>query len=507
MIPSPLPRGPQLGRARAARPRRPASPRTRRIVPTMLLALLAVAPALAQTTTPTAGGPPTQAAAGASADGATADLTLDFPRALDLARQGPTVRLAALALQQAQARLATTFGTVSATLQTGYGQRWGELSGTDVSGGAFDPVTLDAQLNVVPFGPVWDARLGAERDVERARLALEDARRSAASDAAGAYLSALRAQQQTALDARAVRQAEATQAHVEAQGAAGNASPSDVVAAQLATSQARTTESDDRLALEAALAELSHLLGRAVTAVDGEPPPSADPAAADPGVGDPGVGDLDAAVARRSDVTGATLDVADARAGQAAALRSALPSATLGASLRGGDGTTGWSAGASFGTGNYQPGLSASVTPPAGTAAAGSVTDGTVFTLSLGVKVPLDSALPAGLEVARLATDTAEARLQQTRDAAVLAIRSAQRSLETRLAAAELASRQRDQRAALLDQAQQRLALGLVAAPEVDRARLELDQANLALRQAQDAALLARMALATALGLDPMEVF
>ena len=492
MISSPLPRSAHrpLPERRLRAPTRPRG----RLVLTLLLSLAAVPLASAQTTSQTTASPP---AGGTPVDATAAALTPGFLQAIDLARQGPTVQLAALAVQQAQARLATTFGNVSATVQAGYSQRWGEQAGTDVSGGAFDPIALDAQLNVVPLGPAWDARAGAERDAERARLALEDARHKAATDAADAYLRALRAQQQVALDARAVTLAEATQAHVDSQGAAGDATPSAVLAAQLATSQARTTQSDDTLTLEAALADLSNLLGRAVTEVAGEPPAATDP----------GSGDIDSAIARRSDVMGATLAVADARANETAALRSALPSASLGASLRGGDGSSSWSAGVGYGTATYQPDLSASFTPPAGTGGSGSVTDGTVFTLSLGVKVPLDSALPAAMEVTRLATRTAAARLQQTQDAARLAILSAQRSVETRLSAATLAGRQRGQRAALLDEAQQRLALGLVAAPEVAQAQLDLDQADLALHRAQDAALLARMALATALGLDPMEVF
>lgn len=447
--------------------------------------------------------------AAGSEDGTAAGPVLGFDEAMAAAREGPSVQQASLALQQAQARLQASFGNLSASLKAGYSVTTGELNGASVDDAGFDPISLSATFDVVPYGPAWDGYKSAQRSVASAQLAVRSARYQATSDTASAYLTALRAQQQVAIDRTAVQLAAAQQAHVESQAANGDATAASVLATQLATNQARATQQDDQLDLEAALDQLGQLVGQVVGGVDGEPAARAEAttagADADATPADGSTADADAAaLARRADVRRARSDVEDAEASKASSLRSVLPTASLSADVRGGDGATSWSGGLSYDTSSFQPSLNASVTPAG---SGGAATDGTALSVSLGLSVPLDTATPAHLRAADIALRSAQAQLRQTQDAARLAIQSARRALASRQRSAELAEQQRQQRALLLEQAHQRLDLGLVPEVDVDQARLDLARAELAEDQARDAVLLARMNLQLALGLDPMEVF
>ncbi|MEJ2291978.1 MAG: TolC family protein [Deinococcales bacterium] len=423
---------------------------------------------------------------------------LGFSEALTLARRGPTVQTAELALQSAQAARDASFATVTGSLQGGYSQSWSDVSGSTAQRGGLEPFSLTATFNVVPFGPGFEARLDAERDVANARMALTDAERQAIIDTARAYLGTLRAQQQLELDRQAVDQATAVLTHVQAQRASGDATDAQVQDASLALEQARTTLATRRLTLQAGLAELSDLVGAAVASVDGEPPASHDPDG----------GTADDASTRRSDVQQAQLALDAARRGYAAGVRAVLPSARASADLQGGDGRTTWRAGIAYGTSTFQPTLQASLTPgDATTGDTSSTLDGTRFALSLSFDVPLDTSLGASLEAARLAVTSAERALARTRDQASLALAAAVRTLDTDRLTAELSASQRERARAKADEAQRRFDLGLLAWPDLEQARLDAAGADLDALRAGDAVLLDRLELARALGLDPLEVF
>lgn len=470
----------------AEAPRRRTATLTRRALPAALaawaaLAALACATALAQ--------PPAADAAQKTPIG--------FADALARARTGPSVALARLGLEQAQATRDASASPVSATLKTGYSYAWQASGGeSDSSKGQLQPFSLNATLNVVPYGPSHDARESAERALETARMTLRDAVAQATVDAATSYLQALRAQQRLAIDQQALMLAQASLDHVRAQRAAGDATQEALDAAGVALLQAQTTLASDRLGLQGALATLSDLVGATVEAVAGEPPAASDPAVEED------------AAERRTDVRAAVLAVTSGRQAYAAAMRQALPAASASAALQGGDGTTTWSAGIGYGTASFQPTLDASVDPTAGTTAGtASVLDGTRFALSVAVSIPLDAGVGAALDSARLAVASAEQKLARTRQQAELAIAGAERTLAGDHLAAALAERQQQQADAQAAQAQQRFDLGLIAEPDLEQARINTRRAALAAAAASDTVLVDRLELARAIGHDPMEVF
>jgi len=426
-----------------------------------------------------------------------APTTLDFGAAVALARQGPSVTAAELAVRGAQAKLAASFPAMTGSLQTGLSQSWSDASGVSSQRGGLEPFSLSATFNVVPYGPGFDARLDAERALATARMALDDTTRQATVDAVRAYLQALRTQRRIELDARAVALAEASAQHVRTLQDAGNATDASVADAAMALMQARIALASDRLALATALADLSDRVGRTVAGVAGEPP-----------AGHAATGStLDDALARRSDVRQAALALEAARRGYAAGVRSMVPSARASADLASGDGSTSWGAGIAYGTSTFQPSLQASVTPGGSTTSNGSTLQGTRLALALTINVPLDTSVGAALEGARLTVAAADRELERARQRAALAVASAERTLGSNTLQARLATAQRDRAAEKADEAARRLDLGLVATPELDRARLDADGADLVARAADDAVLLARLELAQALGLDPLEVF
>lgn len=426
-----------------------------------------------------------------------APAAIGFADALSLARTGPDVSLAQLGLSQAEAARNATFSAAIGTLQGGYSQRWTDAPGFASRRSGLAPFSLNATLNVVPYGPTYDARTSADRTVEAARMALQDAVSQATISAAQAYLQALRAGQRVTLDQIAVAQAQAALTHAASLRAAGDATDNDVATAQIALAQANTTLASDHLALQSALASLADLLGRPVSAVRGEPPASQDPTA-DGKAADVGL---------RSDVQQAGLALDASRQDYAAAARQALPTASASASLQGGDGSTTWNAGLGFDTSSFQPSLQASVTPGGSTLSTSTALNGTSFAVTLSLSIPLGTGVSPALSSAGLSVTAAQQKLDRTRAQAALAIGTARRTLQTARLGLDLAASQRDLAAAQAAQASQRLGLGLVARPTVDQADLAASQARLAWLGAQDAVLLDRMALAQALGLDPMEVF
>lgn len=459
----------------------PASLRSR-VGPALAAALVAVActplAALAQTTTPTPSG------------------VLGFADALSLARSGPAVGVARLAVEQAQAARDANAATVSATIRGGYAYAWEDSAGGTGAQGRLQPFSLDATLNVVPYGPSFDSRRSAQRALESARRTLQDAIYQATVDAATRYLQALRSQERVALDEAELAQAQRTLDHVRAQRDAGDANQDGVDAADLAVVQARITLQGDRLILQGQLADLSDLVGAPVTTVAGEPPTSSDPIfGPEP-------------TEQRSDVLSAMASLEAARQSYAATVRQALPTASTSADLQGGDGATTWSAGLGYGTANFQPTISANIDPTAGTSSgSGSALDGTRFAISVAVSVPIDAGMGAALESARLAVTGASQQLARTRQLAEMAITSAQRTLAGAHLGATLAVTQQQHAEAQADRARQRYDLGLIAEPDLQQAKLAARRAGLDAAAANDTLLIDRLELARSAGRDPMEVF
>ncbi len=122
------------------------------------------------------------------------------------------------------------------------------------------------------------------------------------------------------------------------------------------------------------------------------------------------------------------------------------------------------------------------------------------------MQVPLNSAVTAALDAARLNRDTAVQQLERTLALAGLDIENRDRSHQAASASVALSASLRGQRRQDLANARERLELGLIGPLEVDRAELDLLDAELREDRARDNALLALLRLLDSLALNPLEV-
>lgn len=420
---------------------------------------------------------------------------LNFQQALQLAQKSPKVQLAQLKLEQAQRQLTIASSPVSAAVSSGYSY------GT--AGGDVSPISLSASLNVIPYGPAAERVQQARWAVQQARLDAQTARATALTTVAQDYLGALRAAQNETLQTRAVKLAQQSLNVAKAQRQAGTATSADVLQAQITLQTAQNDLATATRTYQQALGTLSLDLGREVKAVAGEPGASTNP----PGADLDGEA-LDARLEQRSDVYSAKIAALEAQQSAADTLRNNLPSATLSTGYSTASANAQFKTGASLSTGGgsaFQPTISLSYDPDYHTQ--GAVGPQQNFQVGISLSVPLDPSLPATLEASKLT-------VQGSQLAAKSALAQARLEVQTDRNALAAAQASATQSQALLTQSQQSAAdaqaqykLGLLTRLQVQQALQAEAEAKLNLAKAQDQVLLARMALAQALALDPLEVF
>jgi outer membrane protein len=433
---------------------------------------------------------------------------LTFQATLQRALSSPSVSIAQSQLDLAQEQLQVASSPLSAQFSTGYTKTWRSLTADNLpqprslNSSDVAPLKLSASLNVIPYGPSHDQLVQAQWGVVKARAALRDAKATALLAVAQQYLSALRAAQTVTIKQQALSYAHAALTAVKLQVQLGGASDAQLLAAQLAVTQAENDLAAAKRAQAAALASLSLTLGVSVSAVAGEPPESHDPAIP---------ADLTSVLAERSDVLGAELAVLNARQNADSVLFKNLTSGSLSVSYKTGDRQHSFGLGASFDTRSFEPGVSLSYDPDSGVFSNLDTSlqhpSGQSFSVSLGLKIPLNTALPAALEAARLSVKAAQQQLAQARASAKLSLESAQQQLAAAREALTLSRQILKQSQQALATARKRLKLGLISKLEVNGAQQDAAQARLSYAQAKDKLLLARMQLAQALAHSPLEVF
>lgn len=435
---------------------------------------------------------------------------LRYEAALQGALAGPRVTLAENKLELAQKQLEVASSFVSADLSAGYSVTRGALNAPELDeprsldSSGFDPITLNASFNVFSLGPQADQISRARLEVARARNNLRDERAAVLIETTERYLNALRASGEEALAqlkvAYATQVLEATRSRL----AVGAANEADVLQADIALSRAENERAEATRETLQQLAALSLLIGEDVVAVADAPPS-----------GSLGELELDAAtlatlLAQRSDVQAARLAVQEAEISYHATLRENLPSGSLQMNYAHTTTNSTFGLGAGFDTRSFQPSLSASLDPDSGNLPGSAPLEGassSSFTVSVGLTVPLDTALPAALAAGQLALEQSRVNATQTLELAKLELANTRRALDAAKAALLLAEQLMEQSEQAAEAARERLALGLVSVLAVQGAENDAAEAALNFSRTQDAVLLAQMRLAAALALDPLEVF
>jgi outer membrane protein TolC len=426
---------------------------------------------------------------------------LAFNQALDLALNSPSLEIARLQAELAHQQLAVAASPIGAELTAGYSATWGVreapglLEPRSLDDRSWDPFALTTAFNVVPFGPRFDRLQRARFNLLRSEQALRDERARLLLETTRHYLSALRATEQAALAERQLALAQDTLAATQARQEAGAVTAAQLLQSEIAVSRAHSQVADAARAKAAALALLSLSVGTTVTAVAGEPPIAAAPPTGELGQ-----------LAERSDILAARLALAEAELTASSTLRDNLPTGSLSLSYARQQGERRLALGAGFDTRSFQPSLSLSFDPDA---VAGNSPDATSssFRLGLSARVPLDAALPAALQAAALAVEQASLQLTLAIHRAELEVNTRQREVEAAETALGLSEQLLAHSRLVAQDTEARYALGLVSSLERDQAELSAAEAELAAARARDGVLLARLALAAALALDPLEIF
>ncbi len=464
-----------------------------------------------------------------------------FARALALALESPAVALAETNLDFARRQLEVVASPLAAELSGGYTRTRGALESPvfpeaeSLSESGLDPLALTATLNVVPFGPRYDNAQRARWSVLQAESAARDARADALLDASGRYLAALRAGQTVALRRAEADQAAESLTATRTRREAGAANDLEVAQAEVALSQAQSDLAEAQRSEVQALSALSLTLGVPVAAVAGEP-------GANRTVGDVVAGGQDGSVqnassesllqgenvqdaastvsteenpsadvlAARSDVQNAQLNVLEQELTAQATLRDNLPNGSLSLGYTRNVNTRALQVGAAYSTSGpngYQPALSFSYDPNAQSLLAEAESRANNVSVNLSVSVPLDVRLSAALRAARLNVDASRMQAERVVELARLEVTGAQDSVAAASASLEVAQNLLEQSRAALEATQSRFDLGLISPLELSQARIDAAEAELTYARAEDALLSARLELARALALDPLEVF
>jgi outer membrane protein TolC len=421
---------------------------------------------------------------------------LSLEQALLLAAQSPEVQLALGHRHLAQRQRDAAAGLVTAELRTGYGHTWSntETAGTGREG--LQPITLSATFNVLPFGPAAENLQRNEWLLQEATIDLREAVAGAAVTAAERYLTALRAQQETALREAQVALTEGRLEAVRTRFEVGAANQGQLLEAELEVSSAQAELANALRQQVGALASLSVSLGVDVPAVAGEPPRAALPTdvAAEVTLGE------------TASVLVAEIRVLQAELGYHTRLRDFLPSGAVSFDIATSSGWQSLRVGASLDTRAFQPGISLAYDP---SPAAASLPGGsaTSTTISLTARIPLDASMPAALDAAHLNVEGSRMRAALARDLAALEVSNRRRQWEAAVASEALSREVLDARRASLRATRERVALGIATELDSRHAELTVQSAELALLRNQDAALVALMRLMQSLALDPTEVF
>lgn len=417
--------------------------------------------------------------------------SLSFQEALALAGEASTVISARSQLEIARLDLVSAQSVFQGSVNAGLDSTFGQS--TSISGS----VSANANLNVVPFGPRADAAERAANAVTRAENDLMTATWDSTLLVVRQYAAAVAAARGTSSAEANLALAEARLRATRQRLKAGAANDAEVLQAEIAVAQASNARATAQAEERAALTDLSITLGRTVEAVVDDLPRTAS---------------LDALpqeelrgerIAHRADVITAVLAVAEAESSLASAQREALPTASLDLSLRTSNGGTSLQLGAGFDTNSFQPSASASVNT-GGSAGTGS--SSTAFSVGLGVSMPLGGSSTNNIVAAEIRLNTARAQLERTLLSAQADIEARVRNLASANAQLELADRLAEQAQDSLAAARTRYDLGLISVLTLEENELALLDARDAARNARDNRLLAAMNLAVALSTDPLEV-
>ena len=424
---------------------------------------------------------------------------LGFFQLLDKLDNFPSVRLAQMAVSSSQSQLNILSSPVKAELSAGYTKTWGQLKlnnkTTSLDAEDISPISLSANFNVIPYGPVYDQIVEAGWNLELAKSRLKEQKNAEIIKLFKSVNNVITAQKQITLAEARLEQNQLQLQKVRALLAGGAANQAGLEQIQIKISQSQNAVISQKQNYQQALRNLSLISGQEVGNIKDEVIELSELNY-----------EIEQAIENRSDLISARQKLLRASMQAESSLRDQLPYGTVSTNYMHSTDSDQFSLGGSFNTKSFQPSLQGSYDPDYKPQAAVAGQSSDSYSISLKLVVPLDASLSEALELSRILIKQAELQYRQSREMAKLDISAKENALSAAQANLSLATAMLEQAKHNLEINQARFEAGIISKLDLVSAKNDLLEAQINRQTAKNQELVAAMQLASALSFNLTEV-
>ncbi len=411
----------------------------------------------------------------------------------------PSVRMAQMALSSSQSQLNILSSPVKAELSATYTKTWGELNSTAVNKSLdsedFGPISLTANFNVIPYGPIYDQIVKAKWNLQLAKNRLKDQKNTEIIKLFQNVTAVLVAKEKIALSEARLEQKQLQLQRLKTLLATGDANQSGLEQIQIQILENQNAVLSQKQNYQQALKSLAVLSGQNIDNLKNVTFELTSFSYK-----------IEEVIENRTDVISARQKLLRAKLDAESRLRDNLPYGSVSSSYNHSTDSNQFNIAGSFSTKSFQPLLQTSYDPDfePRAAVAGQISDS--YNISLKMVIPLDAALPEALKLSETMIKEAETGYQQAQELAKLDILSKENSLMTAQSNLSLAYARLEQATNNLKINRARLEAGIISKLDLAAAENSLFEAQIGLMSAKNQSLVAKMQLAAALSIDLLEV-
>lgn len=411
----------------------------------------------------------------------------------------PNIQMATMQWESSQSQLNILRSPVKAELSAGYTKTWGEFTANNISKNLdsedFNPISLNANFTVVPYGPAFEQIIKAEWSFKQAQSNLRDEKNKQIIDLTKGFTSALVAKEQISLAEAQLEYSQLRLQQAQVLLQSGTSNQSQLEQAKIQLQQSENNLENKKRNYQQALLSLSLSTGQELRGVTGKV-----------------LGlieyelNIDKQINQRTDIQAALIALQRAQLEASSTLRNNLPYGTFNLAYNHTSDIDNLNIGMSYNTKSFQPSLNASYDPDfkPQNAVSGQFSD--TYTLGLKLVIPLDAALPEAMQLSELTIKQAEMQIEQTIELAkfdiankLISLNSAKANLELSLAILEQSNNN-------LDITTKRFNAGIISELDLKQSQNSLLESAISLQAAKNQTLLAKMQLASSLSINLLEV-
>ena len=422
-----------------------------------------------------------------------------YPDLLAMVDKFPSVQMATMRLGSSQSQLNILRSPVKAELSGGYTKTWAEFTANKVSKNLdsedFSPISLNANFNLIPYGPAYEQQVKAEWNLKQAQNNLKAEKNKQIIELSQNFANALLAKEQILLAEAKLEFSQLKLEQNQVLFGSGNSNQAQLEQAKIQVQQALNNLESKKTSYQQALLSLSLSSGLEVDGVTGDLAEVKDFAQ-----------NIEQQIKQRSDVQAALINVQKASLDAEANLRDNLPYGTINLSYNHATDIDSLNIAMSYNTKSFQPSLNTSYDPDykPQNAISGQVSDS--YSLGLKIVIPLDAALPDALYLSELAIKQAEQQFEQSIELAKFDITNKLNSLNSAEKNLELSLAILEQNKSNLDITNQRFKAGIISELALKQSQNNLLEAQINLQIAKNQVMLAKLQVASSLSINLLEV-